>query len=67
MPRLFLANMQIRRSEYMGKDYVSHTMRLVWATSGEEAEAKARQAVEKPDPYGSAISVDYVEITEAIT
>lgn len=66
MQKLFIATIQIRRSQYMGKDDVSTSHRLVWAASESEAEDKVRAAVEKSDPYSTSVSLDYVECFEAI-
>ena len=63
---LYLAEVDIEMSEYMGRSSRRSIHRIVWASSLEEAEVKVRAAFEKDDPYGTSVYVVHVELSEAI-
>lgn len=65
--KLFLAQIDLQKHEYMGESTSASVTRLVWATSAEEAEDKAARAFERSDPYGTSVDVVYVDVSEALT
>lgn len=63
---LYLAKVDTETSEYFGPCSQQTVLRLVWASSAEEAESKVRAGLEQDDPYGTSVSVNHVELSEAI-
>lgn len=67
MKTLYLATISATEYEYMGRSRnLKDQLRLIWADTQEEAETKARSAVQRHEPYGTSVEVDYVELSEAI-
>lgn len=64
---LYLAEIQATESAYMGNSETRQFHRLVWAANPQEAEEKVRAKIERDDPYGTSVCVDYVDVTEAIS
>lgn len=64
--KLFLAEMIVETSEYMGRSSRCDVRRIVWASSEDDAVKKLKAAIEKDDPYGTSFSINHVELSEAI-
>jgi hypothetical protein len=66
MKKLFQAQITIRVSEYMEGSRTEKTMRLVWADTEAEAEAKIKTEHEGGSQYGTLYTVENVGLIPAL-